>query len=308
MRIVDITKTFDKNKTLALNKINMEVSKNSIHGLLGNNGAGKTTLIKCIVNLLVPDSGKIYYDNINILKNTKTRVDKISVLLDGGRNLYLYMTVKENIKYFSMLHGITDYRNSDKFKMILEYLDIEDILNTRISNLSFGMKQRAALAVALICDFEFIILDEPTTGLDIHYQNELTNLLIKLQKSFNITILVSSHDMDFINKTCDYCTLLSNGNIIKSGKVEEFLNIFESNSYTLVYKNEIDKNNMLLLEHEFNFININNKDKKIDITWEKDTNLSKMMERFDKKNICIIDIIKNNDLTHSILSLTKERR
>lgn len=305
MEIQNLHKTFGnkKNKTTVLNNVSFNVEQGTIHGLLGNNGAGKTTLIKCIVGLLEPDSGDIYYENVDILKDIDIRTDNISVLLDGGRNLYLYMTVKENIKYFTMLHGITNYQNTDRFKMIVEYLDIYNILNTKVSNLSFGMRQRASLAVALACDFKLIILDEPTTGLDIHYQEELTKLLFKLRKDFNITIIVSSHDMNFISHICDYCTLLDSGNVVKSGSVSEFINIFGNSHYILFYDGELNSENILAIKRDLKHVNINETNKVIEVLWPNEESLTYMMNYLHNQNIFIKEIKKENNLKSSIINL-----
>lgn len=305
MEIRDVSKRYNHTGTVALENINLQIQEGVIHGLLGNNGAGKTTLIKCIMNLLIPDSGEIYYRKTNIIKDKRKRIEYISVLLDGGRNLYLYMTVKENFKYFSMLHGIADYTRTEKYAMILKHLDIDSIIDQRISNLSFGMRQRVAIATALLCDVEFLILDEPTTGLDIHFQENLSNLLIELKEKFKLTILVSSHDMEFIKRTCSYCTLLEGGKIIKSGKIEEFLNVFENESYTLHYEGSTRDEDLKSLKKAFDNISIDVENRELHILWEKERNLVDLFQRLDERNIFIKDIEKNNDLTQSILLLTK---
>ncbi|WP_252723317.1 ATP-binding cassette domain-containing protein [Treponema pedis] len=102
LSIEKLNKTFLHGKVQALKNCSLNVSKNSITGLLGMNGAGKTTLIKCVANLLIPCSGNIYFENENPLKKTEIVTNNISVLLDGGRNLFWYMTVEE--KYKNIFH------------------------------------------------------------------------------------------------------------------------------------------------------------------------------------------------------------
>lgn len=305
MDIRKISKKFNTSGSVALDHINLQIQDGEIHGLLGKNGAGKTTLIKCIVNLLIPDSGEIYYRNTNIMKNKRSRIEHISVLLDGGRNLYLYMTVKENFKYFSLLHGIKDYTRSEKYELILQHLAIEKILNQRISSLSFGMRQRAAIATALLCDVEFLILDEPTTGLDIHFQESLSNLILDLKEKFNLTIMVSSHDMDFIKKTCTNCTLLSDGKIVKTGKMQEFLDVFDNNSYTLYYKASTRVEDLQALSESFEKINIDRKNRALHILWDKERNVVDLFRMLDERNIEVTDFEKKNDLAHAIRMLTE---
>lgn len=306
MYIENLSKIYKmKEKThYVLNNVSLTIPKNSIYGLLGNNGAGKTTLIKCIVGLITPDNGKIVYQNNNILQNYKARLEHISVLLDGGRNLYLYMTVEENIRYFSMLNGIKHFKKSDNYKLILQYLDIDKISNKLVNTLSFGMRQRAALAVSLVCGSDIIILDEPTTGLDIVYRNELIQLLIKLKKDFNKTIILSSHDIDFINSVCDWCCLLDQGKIIKDGDIKSFLEAFDSINYTLSYRDFLENRQINILNKVLNIINIDFDRKEIDILWNKGKNVTEMLKYFHELDIYVNSIKKNSSLKSVILALS----
>lgn len=298
LSIEKLNKTFLHGKAQALKNCSLEVSKNSITGLLGMNGAGKTTLIKCVANLLIPDSGNVYFENNDLLKKPEIVTNNISVLLDGGRNLFWYMTVEENIKYFSLLKAANKF-DKTRFAKIAQYLELEPILKKQLHQLSFGMKQRANIAVALMSSAQLLIFDEPTTGLDVKFQAELERLIVELHKEFDVSILLSSHDMDFVKRTCNDCILIHEGQTLKQGSMQEFMSLFETSRYEIMLYEPLIDDVKKELQENFNIAEMN--DTSFSIFWGNNKELNEMFAKLNSIGIKVKMLNSENTLRASIM-------
>ena len=298
LSIEKLNKTFLHGKAQALKNCSLEVSKNSITGLLGMNGAGKTTLIKCVANLLIPDSGSVYFENNDLLKKPEIVTNNISVLLDGGRNLFWYMTVEENIKYFSLLKAANKF-DKTRFAKIAQYLELEPILKKQLHQLSFGMKQRANIAVALMSSAQLLIFDEPTTGLDVKFQAELERLIVELHKEFDVSILLSSHDMDFVKRTCNDCILIHEGQTLKQGSMQEFMSLFETSRYEVMLYEPLIDDVKKELQKNFNIAEMI--DTSFSIFWGNNKELNEMFAKLNSIGIKVKMLNSENTLRASIM-------
>lgn len=307
LKIVNLTKCFSnqRKRTAALADISVSFPDKEICGLLGMNGAGKTTLIKCVAGLVTPDTGDILVGEESLLHNQKARFQNISVVLDGGRNLFPYMTVKENLQYFSFLRSGHRRDLDDGVLDIFETLQIKNIVNKQIQTLSYGMRQRASIAIALACRSHIIFLDEPTTGLDIIYQDELSSLLRLLQSKYNCSIIVSSHDMRFVEKTCSYCVLIDHGKLVKSGKIDDFRQSFDMIQYDLKLGSEIEETTIAILQSHLHINNFDSDTKTLTIMWPLSEDFCKMIDMLGQKKIIVREVNKVDDLTAAIASLTR---
>ncbi|WP_026487394.1 ABC transporter ATP-binding protein [Caldanaerobius polysaccharolyticus] len=220
LKVNNLYKEYKSKKVVALNRINMNVEKNEIVGLLGPNGAGKTTLIKAISGLVNPDSGEIIINDIKLNEKTRRKImGKLGVVLEGTRNLYWTLSVKDNYYYFASIKGKKNYEIEKNIEKYANVLKTRDFLNCKIKILSTGQKQRVAITAALLHEPELLILDEPSNGLDIESRNLLINGIKYFRDNLKTTFLISSHDVDFISKVVDKIVIIDNGNI-----VDEFLN------------------------------------------------------------------------------------
>lgn len=305
LSIEKLNKTFLHGKVQALKNCSLEVSKNSITGLLGMNGAGKTTLIKCVANLLIPDSGNVYFENNDLLKKPEIVTNNISVLLDGGRNLFWYMTVEENIKYFSLLKAANKF-DKTRFAKIAQYLELEPILKKQLHQLSFGMKQRANIAVALMSSAQLLIFDEPTTGLDVKFQAELEHLIVELHKEFDVSILLSSHDMDFVKRTCNDCILIHEGQTLKQGSMQEFMSLFEKSRYEVVLYEPLIDDVKKELQENFNIVEMN--DTSFSIFWDNNKELNEMFVKLNSIGVKVKMLNSENTLRASIMQLINNNK
>lgn len=209
--IQDVVKTYGKkdNSVTALQGISFEVEKGELFGLIGPDGAGKTSLIRIIATLLIPDSGSVTVDGFDTVKEYK-EIRKRVGYMPGKFSLYPDLTVEENINFFATIFNTTLKQNYDLVKDI--YSQIEPFKHRRAGKLSGGMKQKLALSCALIHRPSVLLLDEPTTGVDVVSRKEFWDMLQSL-KTQGITILVSTPYMDEAGR-CDRIALVQNGNVL----------------------------------------------------------------------------------------------
>jgi ABC-type multidrug transport system ATPase subunit len=208
LTIKNITRNFGA--VQAVKETSFEIEKGEIFGLLGPDGAGKTTLLRMISTLLVPDSGNITINNLDVVKDYAA-LRMIIGYMPGKFSLYTDLTIAENLKFFATIFGTTIEANYDLIKEI--YSQIEPFKDRRAGKLSGGMKQKLALCCALIHKPELLILDEPSTGVDPVSRKEFWDILGKL-KSAGITIVVSTPYMDEAMR-CDRIAMMIHGEIIE---------------------------------------------------------------------------------------------
>ena len=187
-----------------LKDVNMTVHKGDIYGFVGRNGAGKTTLIRAITGLITPQTGSC---KINISK----RLGAISAIVEAPA-IKVGLTGYNNLKMQAMLLGLKDY--DQKIKDTLELVELPND-NKKAGNYSLGMRQRLAIACALLGDPELMILDEPANGLDPKGMKEMRELIIKLNKEKGITFIISSHILSELDKMATTYGFIENGRILK---------------------------------------------------------------------------------------------
>ena len=196
----------------ALNGISMHVPKGSIYGLVGRNGAGKTTLIRLISGIQEPTSGSYtLYD----VKNTDKAIYKVRQRMGAvveSPAIYLDMTAEDNLKMQYQILGIPSY---DGIPEMLQLVDLADCGKKKAKNFSLGMQQRLGIAVALCGNPDFLVLDEPVNGLDPQGIIEIRELILKLNREHQITILISSHILDELSKLATHYGFVDRGIIVK---------------------------------------------------------------------------------------------
>ncbi|MBU3102697.1 ABC transporter ATP-binding protein [Clostridium gasigenes] len=217
--IKDLEKSYGKFK--ALNKLNLEIKKGEIFGFIGPNGAGKSTTMKIISGLLSPDSGEVYVDGIDAIKNNKALKDKIGYMPDFF-GVYDNLKAIEYLEFYASIYGIvgTDAR---KLGMdLLELVNLQDKYDCNVDGLSRGMKQRLCLARCLVHNPELLILDEPASGMDPRARFEMKGILKNL-KDMGKTIIVSSHILPELGEICTNIGIVKNGTVVCHGTVDEIM-------------------------------------------------------------------------------------
>lgn len=221
LEICNLTKQY-KDK-IAVNNVSLNISP-GVWGLLGANGAGKTTLIRMIAGIMVPTSGKILYDGIEI-GVLKGAYRDILGYLPQDFGFYPEFTVMDYLKYIAALKGLTKYDTKEKIDELLQILTLTEVRKKKISKLSGGMKRRVGIAQALLNDPEVLILDEPTSGLDPGERVKFRKLISEFAQ--DRIVLISTHivsDVEYI-ATCN--AIMKDGEIISTGTTEELVKTVE---------------------------------------------------------------------------------
>ncbi|WP_188455127.1 ABC transporter ATP-binding protein [Virgibacillus oceani] len=212
-----LSKKFKKQH--ALSKVNLSIEKGSIYGFIGQNGAGKSTLIRIISGLARPTTGSIeLFGESNGQELIHAR-KRIGTMIEGPA-LYPHMTAAENIEAHRLLKGIP---GEDCAEKTLALVGLNDTGKKKAKNFSLGMKQRLGIAIALLGDPEFLILDEPTNGLDPMGVVEVRELLKRLNKEFGITILISSHILSELHLLATHYGIIHRGNLLEQLTMDELI-------------------------------------------------------------------------------------
>lgn len=211
-----LSKKYGKFK--ALDDLSMHIPKGAIYGFVGRNGAGKTTLIRLICGLQEPTSGSyaIYGTDYTDKSISKSR-RRMGAVVETP-SIYLDMTAEDNLKQQCITLGLPSYESIPK---ILELVGLDNTGKKRARHFSLGMKQRLGIAVALIGNPDFLVLDEPANGLDPQGIIEIRELILKLNKEKQITVLISSHILDELSRLATHYGFIDKGHLVKEISAEE---------------------------------------------------------------------------------------
>lgn len=202
----------------ALNGLTMNVPKGAIYGFVGKNGAGKTTLIRLICGLQKPESGNyVLYGLKNSEKGILKARRRMGAVVETP-SIYLELTAVDNLKEQYRILGIPSY---DSIPDLLKLVGLENTGKKKAKNFSLGMKQRLGIAVALAGDPDFLVLDEPVNGLDPQGIIEMRELILKLNREYQITVLISSHILDELSRLATHYGFIDNGRMVKEISAEE---------------------------------------------------------------------------------------
>ncbi|MCI9112507.1 MAG: ATP-binding cassette domain-containing protein [Eubacterium sp.] len=202
----------------ALNGLSMSVPKGAIYGFVGKNGAGKTTLIRLICGLQEPSSGDYtIYGRKNNAKDIVKSRRRMGAVVETP-SIYLDMTATDNLKQQYRILGLPSF---DGLNEILELVGLENTGKKKAKNFSLGMRQRLGIAIALVGDPDFLVLDEPVNGLDPQGIIEIRELILKINREKQITVLISSHILDELSRLATHYGFIDAGRIIKEISAED---------------------------------------------------------------------------------------
>lgn len=207
-----LTKIYGKSKVV--NEVSMHVEKGSIYGFIGKNGAGKTTFMRMAAGLAAPSAGSMTLFGSENLEQQRIR---IGTLIESP-GIYPNMTARENLTVIRTALGITDKKRVDE---MLALVGLSDAGKKKVKNFSMGMKQRMGIAISLLRNPDFLILDEPINGLDPAGIKEIRELLIKLNREKEITILISSHILGELSKLATHYGIIKDGVLIEEFDAQE---------------------------------------------------------------------------------------
>ncbi len=223
--VVDsVTKRFGgTDGVLAVDDVSFSVERGSVVGLLGPNGAGKTTLIKSVLGMVLPDEGSVQVFGSDVTGGRRAAYANVDAMLEGARNDYWRLTVRENLRYFATISGVDPNSVTARHDRLLDRLGLAEHADTPVRKLSRGMKQKVSLASVLAGGAELVFLDEPTLGLDIESSRTLRVELKRLAREEGLTIFVSSHNMTVVEDVCDRVIVMSEGRVVADDTVERLL-------------------------------------------------------------------------------------
>ncbi|MBK9637501.1 MAG: ATP-binding cassette domain-containing protein [Bacteroidetes bacterium] len=227
IEINNLKKSFGKQEVLK--DLNLKLFDNENLVVLGKSGTGKSVLIKCIVSLLSSDDGTIDVLGKNVLTLSRKELsmmrEKIGFLFQSGA-LYDSMTVKQNMEFplKRIKKNLTQKERDEKIDEVLENVGLADALHKMPSQLSGGMRKRISLARTIVVDPIIMLYDEPTTGLDPVTSDEISELILDVQKKYKTSSIIITHDIKCAVKTANRIIMLAEGEVYMEGKTEDFEN------------------------------------------------------------------------------------
>ncbi len=215
LKTENISKVYGTHR--AVNRISMNIEKGAIYGFIGKNGAGKTTFMRMVAGLATPAEGSMELFGSKDLEKQRKRM---GTLIEHS-GIYANMTARENLEIVRRSLGITEKNAVDE---MLEFVGLGNTAKKKVKNFSMGMKQRLGIAISLLCNPDFLILDEPINGLDPEGIKEVRELLLKLNRERGITILISSHILGELSKIATHYGIIRDGELIEefeAGNLQE---------------------------------------------------------------------------------------
>jgi ABC-2 type transport system ATP-binding protein len=216
-------------KRTVLQNLTLHIEAGEIYGLLGANGAGKTTTINILCNLLRADSGNIFINNQPVSEATKPLIG----VAPQENLLYKALSCEENLNFFAQIYGLSNQERRKQVQLSLEAVNLLDRAKSPVETLSGGMQRRLNIATAIVHHPKLLILDEPTTGLDIEARYEIWELIRQLQ-SQGMTILLTTHLLEEAERLCQRIGILKNGRIVAEGTLAELRQLIPAQEIIIV--------------------------------------------------------------------------
>lgn len=223
--------------------LNLEVRRGDVFGFLGPNGAGKSTTIRMLLSLVAPTKGEVFLFEKPLRSTREEALARIGGLVERA-DFYLYLSARRNLEIVAALRGGCAKKEIDD---VLEIVGLTERARDNVKTYSHGMKQRLGIAQALLGSPEFIILDEPTTGLDPQGIKEVRELIKKLSTERSMTIFLSSHLLSEIEQTATSMAIINRGHLVVQGKVHDLLN--DGGSVVMIDASPIEKAQTIIQRH-----------------------------------------------------------
>ena len=227
----NIRKTYGK--TIAVDGISLTITPHQVFGLLGPNGAGKTTLVNMAVGLAKPDSGSVNISGLGSPRNPTVRLN-IGVA-PQTLSLYNDLSAEENLECFGRIYGLRGAQLQERVAWSLDFVELRERKNDRVKKFSGGMKRRLNLAVALVHNPEFLILDEPTVGVDTQSRNAIFENIEQLKKE-GCTVIYTTHYIEEAERLCDRVGIVDHGKLLALDSVDALIKQHGGNSTIVMEK------------------------------------------------------------------------
>ena len=274
--------THEKVKKTAVNNLSMQIAEGEIVGYIGGNGAGKSTTIKMMTGILTPTTGSCLVDGIDPVKNRTKNAKNIGVVFGQRTQLWWDLPLSESFYILKEIYHVSDNDYKERMKFFDEIMEINSFINSPVRTLSLGQRMRADLAAALLHNPKVLFLDEPTIGLDIVVKDKIRQAIKMINKKYNTTVILTTHDLGDIEELCSRIIIIDKGEKIYDGLIADLKNNYGNMCNVKMEVEDIDK-----LKLDYNQIfNVSEKDFYYDI--EK----GHINFFFNKNVISGIDIVK----------------
>ncbi len=277
-----------------LKDVNFKIKEGEIVGYLGLNGNGKTTTIKILIGALYPDGGNVKVLGKNPFEKRKEILKKIGVVFGQGHNLFYEISVRGNFLFLKEVYRLSDEFFEKRLNYLLDMFDAKELLEKQYRTLSLGQKMKVNLIAALLHKPKILFLDEPTIGLDVFNKKRFREIIKRINKEENVTIFLTTHDMDDIEELANRIIVLNKGKIIFDGKIEDFKSKYSNWKDIIVYYKKIRN------EKKYEEIKPSISEEKEDIIKLKVKNDQKELEKIIKN---IIEAFEIKDLEVKIPTL-----
>lgn len=286
---------------MAVKKINFEIKEGELVGYIGENGAGKSTTIKMLTGLLTPTSGKVTVNGIIPYKERIKNNKNIGAVFGQKTQLWWDLPVIESFRLIKKMYNMTESEYRKNLKEFSSLLDLDELLEKQVKNLSLGQKMRCEIAATFLHNPKIVYLDEPTIGLDVFVKEKIRKFIKEINKENKTTVILTTHDLKDIEDVCDRIILLDKGQIIYDGEKQKFKDkygkyitaeLIIKNKKSII-KNDLKNENIEIIEEKENSIKLKFLHEKITILTVMDE-ISKYCEIEDvhMKEAELEDILK----------------
>lgn len=287
IQIKNVSKEYKKNNVTVLDDVSLDIKNGEIVALLGHNGSGKSTLLKCITGVIKPTTGNILIDGIDSFKKQKKLVKNMGVVFNQKPSFIVDLEVIDNLLFFKAIYDISKDEFDKMLNLIDKFLNISDLYNKPYRKLSFGERVKCEITSVLLHNPKYIFLDEPTIGLDYNAKKGLYNLLAYFKENYNNTIIVVTHEVDYIQNICDRAIIMNKGKIRYNGSISNITQKIKTVHFlNIKYNNVRDKKRLDNITREAENIDLSTKV----VKYKYSNNYEK--ENIIKSVIEILDIVE----------------
>ena len=278
-KVFNIKSKGKEKKTLtAVDNVNFEVRQGEIIGFIGPNGAGKSTTIKMMTGILYPTSGEVSVCGFNPWEQRKEMTYHIATMFGQKSSLISHLPIIESYKLLGAIYDIPKDVLNERIKEITEFFDISHLMDKSASSLSLGQRMICEVAAVTLHRPDVIFFDEPTIGLDIVVKKKVRDMILTLNKKYNTTIFITSHDISDIEKLCSRIILINHGKVMLDNELKDIEHVFLTKKKIMVsYDEKVDVNTVINL-----FANCN-----VNVGFEE-----KIAVEFDENDIKVADVIE----------------
>jgi ABC-2 type transport system ATP-binding protein len=266
----------------AVDKISLDIKKGEIVGYIGANGAGKSTTIKIMTGILVPTSGNCTINGIVPYENRQKNAKQIGVVFGQRTQLWWDLPLTETFSILKDIYDVSENDFKERMKFLNEVLGLDEFIHSAVRTLSLGQRMRADLGAALIHNPKILFLDEPTIGLDVLVKEKLRKAIKEINKKFQTTVILTTHDLSDIEELCDRIIIIDKGIKVYDGSVNEIKNEYGFLRTVEMSIVDIEKALEIDIAKEFNLLEEDAK------TWISGNS---MFVKFNRNKISVSDIV-----------------